>query len=152
LEMYTEFLRYHGFAVIPVSDTRDALMRAPQADIVVTGMNLDDPMNGVELVERLRHNDRTRSTPIIVLTACVWPKDRARAEGAGCDVFLPKPCLPNDLLGEVRQLLAATHPQAEDTPHVFRIPSHRTVRHTHVRHTHVRHAAHRLSRVLTRSS
>jgi len=38
LEMYAEFLRYHGLAVIPVSDTRDALMLAPQADIVVTGM------------------------------------------------------------------------------------------------------------------
>ena len=147
LEMYTEFLRYHGLAVIPVSDTRDALMLAPQADIVVTGMNLDDPMDGVELVSRLRHNDCTRSTPIIVLTACAWPKDRARAEGAGCDVFLPKPCLPNDLLGEVRQLLAATRSQTADTPHVFQIPSHRAARRAHGWH-----AAHRLSRVLTRSS
>ena len=107
LEMYAEFLRYHGLAVIPISDARHALMLAPQADIVVTGMNLDDPIDGVELVSRLRHDDCTRSTPIIVLTACVWPKDRERAEGAGCDVFLPKPCLPNDLLGEVRQLLTA---------------------------------------------
>jgi CheY-like chemotaxis protein len=111
LEMYTEFLRYHGLAVIPVSDSRDALMLAPQADIVVTGMNLDDPIDGAELVSRLRHNDHTRFTPIIVLTACVWPKERARAEGAGCDVFLPKPCPPNDLLDLVRQLLAATRSQ-----------------------------------------
>jgi two-component system cell cycle response regulator DivK len=147
LEMYTEFLRYHGLAVIPVSDTRNALMLAPQADIVVTGMNLDDPMDGVELVSRLRHNDRTRSTPIIVLTACVWPKERVRAEGAGCDVFLPKPCLPNDLLREVWQLLTATRPQAADTPHVFQLPSHRAARRALGWH-----AAHRLSRVLTRSS
>jgi two-component system cell cycle response regulator DivK len=128
LEMYTEFLRYHGLAVIPVSDSRDALMLAPQADIVVTGMNLDDPMDGVELVSLLRHSDCTRSTPIIVLTACVWPKERARAEGAGCDVFLPKPCLPNDLLDEVRQLIAATRSQAADTPRGFQPPSHRAAR------------------------
>ena len=146
LEMYAEFLRYHGLAVIPVSDTRNALMLAPQADIVVTGMNLDDPMDGVELVSRLRHNDCTRSTPIIVLTACVWPKERARAECAGCDVFLPKPCLPNDLLGEVRQLLAATRSQAADTPRGFQLPSRRAVRRALGWH-----AAHRLSRVLTRS-
>ena len=82
------FLRYHGLAVIPVSDARDALMLAPQADIVVTGITLDDLMDGVELVSRLRHDDCTRSTPIVVLTACAWPTDR--------DVFLPKPCLPND--------------------------------------------------------
>jgi CheY-like chemotaxis protein len=132
--------------VIPVSDTRDALMLAPQADIVVTGMNLDDPMDGVELVSRLRHNDCTRSTPIIVLTGCVWPKERARAEGAGCDVFLPKPCLPNDLLGKVRQLLAATRSQTAETPRGFQLPSHRAVRRGLGWH-----AAHRLSRVLTRS-
>jgi two-component system, cell cycle response regulator DivK len=133
LEMYAEFLRYHGLAVIAVSDTRDALVEAPQADIVVTGMNLDDPMDGVgvELVARLRHDDCTRSTPIIVLTACAWPKDRERAEGAGCDVFLLKPCLPNDLLREVWQLLTATRSQAADTPHVFQLPSHRPVRHAH---------------------
>ena len=111
LEMYAEFLRCHGLVVIPVSDARDALMLASQADIVVTGMILDDAMDGVELVSRLRHDDCTRSTPIIVLTACVWPKERARAEGAGCDVFLPKPCLPNDLLGKVQQLLTATRSQ-----------------------------------------
>ena len=107
LEMYTEFLRYHGLALMTVSNARDALVLAPQADIMVTGINLDDPMDGVELVSRLRHDDGTMHTPIIVLTACAWSRDRERAEHAGCDVFLPKPCLPNDLLREVRRLLAA---------------------------------------------
>jgi CheY-like chemotaxis protein len=85
-EMYTELQRYHGLAVIPVSDSRDALMLAPQADIVVRGMNLDDPMDGVDLVSRLQHNDCTRSTPIIVLTACVWRKNGRvlRARGVTC--------------------------------------------------------------------
>jgi two-component system, cell cycle response regulator DivK len=145
LELCAEFLRYDGLTVIPVSETKDALMLAPQADIVVTGMNLDDPMDGVELVSRLRHNDCTRSTPMIVLTACVWAKERARAEGAGCDVFLPKPCLPNDLLGEVRQLLVATRSQTTDTRR-FQLPSHRAARRAHRWH-----AAQRLSPVLTRS-
>ena len=106
LEMYTEFLRYHGLTVIPVSNAWDAFRLAPPADIVVTAMQLDDPVDGVQLVSRLRHDDCTKSKPIIVLTACASDKDRERAQGAGCDVFLPKPCLPNDLLGEVRQLLA----------------------------------------------
>ena len=126
--------------MIPVSDAGDALMRAPQADIVVTGISLDDPMDGVELVSRLRHADCTRSTPIVVLTACAWPTDRQRAEGAGCDVFLPKPCLPNDLLDQVQQLLTATRSQTADTPHVFQHPSHRTPRHAQGSP-----AAHRLS-------
>lgn len=123
LEMYAEFLRYRGLAVIPVSNSRDALMLAPEADIVVTGIILDDPMDGVELVSRLRHDECTRSTLIVVVTACAWPKDRERAERAGCDVFLPKPCLPNDLLDKVQQLLTATRSQTADAPHVFQQPS-----------------------------
>ena len=128
LDMYAEFLRYHGLAVIPVADAREALMLAPHVDIVVTGIILDDPIDGIELVSRLRYDDCTRSTPIVVLTACAWPKDRERAEAAGCDVFLPKPCLPNDLLGEVQQLLTATRSQTADAPHVFQHSSHRTAR------------------------
>ena len=147
LEMYAEFLRYNGLAVIPASHPRDALLLAPQADIVVTGIILDDSMDGVELVSRLRHDDCTRSTPVVVLTACTWPKDRARAEGAGCDVFLPKPCLPNDLLGEVQQLLTATRSRTADTPHVLPHPSHRTTRHAHKSH-----AAHRLAPPVARAS
>jgi DNA-binding response OmpR family regulator len=122
-------------------------MLAPQANIVVTGMNLDDPMDGVELISRLRHDNATKYTPIIVLTACVWPNDRKRAEVAGGDVFLPKPCLPNDMLGAVRQWLAATRSQTADTPHVFQLPSHRTARHAHGWH-----AAHRRSHSPARSS
>ena len=147
LEMYAELLGYYGLEVIAVSDARHALMLAPQADIVVTGMNLDDRMDGVELVSRLRHDDCTRSTPIIVLTACAWPNDRERAERAGCDLFLPKPCLPNDLLGETRRLLTATRSQPAATPHVLEHRSHRTARHAQGSH-----AAHRLSHRLARSS
>ena len=148
LEMYTEFLRYHGLAVIPVSDSSDALMLAPQADIVVTGMTLDDPISGVELISRLRHADCTRSTPIIVLTACASPTDRTRAEGAGCDVYLLKPCLPSDLLHEMWQLLTATHSQAAVTPHVFQRPSSQPA----VRHAPRWPAAHRLRRPVARPS
>ena len=119
LEMYAEYLRYYGHVVIAVSKGSDALRLAPLADIVITGIHLDDPMDGVELVSRLRHDDGTKATPIVVLTACAWPKDRARAEGAGCDLLLPKPCLPNDLLDEVRQLLAGPRPQAAVIPDVF---------------------------------
>ncbi len=101
LEMYAEFLRYHGLAPIAVSNARNALMLAPEADIIVTGIILDDQIDGVELVSRLRHDDGTMDKPIIVLTACAGRRDRERAEHAGCDVFLPKPCLPNDLLHHV---------------------------------------------------
>jgi CheY-like chemotaxis protein len=107
-EMYTEFLRYEGFRVIPASTARDGLTAARHVDIIVTGLLLPGDMDGVELLTRLKKDERTKRIPVIVLTACVWKSDRDRAEGAGCDVFLPKPCLPDDLMRTVRRLLASS--------------------------------------------
>ena len=106
--MYAEFLRYQGFVPVPMSTAADALSVAPRADVVVTGILLPGQMDGIELVTRLKTDDRTKRIPVIVLTACAWQSDRDRATTAGCDVFLPKPCLPDALVREVRRLLAAS--------------------------------------------
>lgn len=105
LEMYAEFLRYAGCAAITVSKASDALVLAPRADIIVTGILLDDQMDGIELVSCLRREDATKHTPIVVLTTSAWRQEQERAVQAGCDVFLSKPCLPDTLLGAVRRLL-----------------------------------------------
>ena len=107
-EMYTEFLRYHGLLVVPVSTARDGLTVAPRADVIITGLLLPGDMEGIEFIARLKSDERTGRIPIIVLTACAWKTDRERAEDAGCDVFLAKPCLPDHLLREVRLLLDAS--------------------------------------------
>src|SRR6266581_2425294 len=74
--------------------TEDALALARTTDIVVTGIRVPGPFDGVELVRRLRANDGTKHKPIIVVTACAFEPDQQRACAAGCDAFLPKPCLP----------------------------------------------------------
>ena len=105
LEMYVEFLRYSGCAAITATNGTDALMLARTADIIITGIRLDGRTDGVELVSYLRADEGTMHKPIIVLTASAWPHVQARAERAGCNVFLPKPCLPDALLREVHRLL-----------------------------------------------
>ena len=109
-EMYTEFFRYEGLLPVPVSNARDGLTVARRADIVVTGLLLPGDIDGIEFIARLKRDERTKRIPLIVLTACAWKSDRERAEKAGCDVFLAKPCLPDHLLREVRILLAASKP------------------------------------------
>ena len=113
LEMYAEYLRYSGLAAIAVSNAKDALTFAPGADIIVTGMVLDGKVGGAELVSRLRGDEGTMHKPIIVLTASAWREERERAEHAGCDVFLSKPCLPDALLREVRLLLPTMQARLE---------------------------------------
>jgi CheY-like chemotaxis protein len=104
--MYAEFLRHDGFSPICVSTAEDGLTQAPGASVIVCGILLHGQMNGIDLIAQLRRDDRTMRTPIVVLTACAWDADRRRAEQAGCDAFLTKPCLPEDLSREVRRLLA----------------------------------------------
>jgi len=107
--MYAEFFRHEEFLPIPVSNGRDGLTVARHADVIVTGLLLLlGDMDGIEFIARLKRDERTTRIPLIVLTACAWKSDRQRAEEAGCDLFLAKPCLPDHLLREVRILLAAS--------------------------------------------
>jgi CheY-like chemotaxis protein len=107
-EMYAEFLRLHGLLSVPISTARDGLAAAAKADVVVTDLLLPGDIDGIEFIRRLKGDERTKQVPVVVVTACAWTTDRARAEEAGCDLFLPMPCLPDDLLRHVRRLLRAT--------------------------------------------
>ena len=112
--MYAEYLRSNGFSVTEVDSTDAGLSAAPSADLVVTAIRMPGTFDGIELVRRLRDDNRTKAMPLIVLTACTFEPDQARAFAAGCDVFLPKPCLPEQLLAEARRLIEdATHLRAQ---------------------------------------
>jgi len=104
-EMYGDLLRLHGFVVLAFSDADEALQMAPVANIVITDVRLRGATDGLQLIARLRCDERTRHTPVIVLTACAFPYHQARAEAVGCDRFLPIPCLPDRLLREVQRFL-----------------------------------------------
>ena len=100
------YLRAQGFDPIVMDDPDEALRQAAHVDLIVTGIRLRASDDGLALIHRLRQSDATRATPIIVLTACAFDEDRARAFAAGCDTFLVKPCTPEALLVEVHRLMA----------------------------------------------
>jgi len=104
-EMYVELFRHYNIDVIAVGDSQEALILAPQADVIVTDIRLGGDVDGYELISRLRRDEVTRDTPIIVLSASVMPADRQRAHDAGCDLFLAKPCPHEDLVGSVARVL-----------------------------------------------
>lgn len=112
-QMYAEYLWLQQFTVIQADNTADGLSRAPDADAIVTGIRVPGPFDGIELVRRLRADDRTRNKPIVVVTACVYEPDQQRARSAGANVFLPKPCLPETLAAEIRTALMAAPARRE---------------------------------------
>jgi len=106
-EMYTEYLTYSGFEVIQAANGVEALRCAIDQlpDIIL--MDLALPlMDGWEVTRRLKADSRTAHIPVVALTghALSWLLDAAKR--AGCEAWITKPCLPEDLLREVRRVLA----------------------------------------------
>ena len=107
-EMYTEFLCHSGLRAIAVDNAADALARAREAQVVVTGINLRGEVDGIALVRQLKEDQPTRHTPVIVLSASALLPAREHAHRAGCDLFLSKPCLPSHLLTEILRLVTTS--------------------------------------------
>jgi DNA-binding response OmpR family regulator len=113
LSGYVEFLTAAGFEPIGAPNSAEALPMAlgnPPA-AVVTDITLPG-MNGFELAAALRADSRTRSIPIIGLTAH-WTADvHARARDVAMQVVLSKPCIPAHLVAELNRVLS--HAKAPD--------------------------------------
>lgn len=95
-----------GFQPVTAETAEDAFARACQLrpDVIVTDVALADA-SGVELTRRLRSDMRTRDAGIIGLTGQSLGTTKREAKEAGCDRFLLKPCLPDVLAWEIREVL-----------------------------------------------
>lgn len=105
-EIYGSYLGHHGFGVFTAPDGHEAveLALAHRPDVIV--MDLAMPrLNGITAVHRLKQDARTRRIPVIILTGYAFRAIQQGALEAGADVFLTKPCLPEDLEQHVRALL-----------------------------------------------
>ena len=105
-EMYCESLRADGFEVRTARSGEDVLRLAPDAmpAVVVTDLRLRGKIDGLELARRLRAENHNPSMRIIMLTGASLGDEQARAKAAGCDRFLLKPCLPEALANEIREI------------------------------------------------
>ena len=107
-EMYAEYLQFSGFRVAEARNGNEAVTRAfeLQPDLILMDLSLPG-MDGWEATRVLKADARTRHIPVVALTGHALASASAGAKKAGCDSFLTKPCLPDDLVVEVRRLLSA---------------------------------------------
>jgi CheY-like chemotaxis protein len=69
-------------------------------------MDLSMPeVDGITATQRIRRHPRTRNIPVILLTGYPQKAIQRGALEAGVNVFLTKPCLPEDIELHVRRLL-----------------------------------------------
>jgi len=105
-EMYAEYLSFSGFRVIEAQDGQEAIEQsiAQRPSLIVMDLSLP-VMDGWEATRRIKADERTRDIRIVVLTGHSAASHAKGAREAGCDSFLAKPCLPDQLVTEIRRLL-----------------------------------------------
>lgn len=107
-EMYAEYLQFSGFRVAEARNGNEAVEQAfsLRPDLILMDLSLPG-MDGWEATRRLKADDSTKHIPIVALTGHALAGASEGAKKAGCDSFVTKPCLPDDLVVEVRRMLNA---------------------------------------------
>jgi two-component system chemotaxis response regulator CheY len=107
-EQVTATLRQAGFDVFEAVDGVDGaevIERTLDASLVICDVNMPKK-NGIELLESLSKDERSRAIPVIMLTSEGRPQLIERARKAGARGWLVKPVKADLLLAAVRKLTA----------------------------------------------
>jgi CheY-like chemotaxis protein len=101
--MYAEYLQFNGLRVVEAVNGEEAVRRTKELLPAVVVMDLSLPvMDGWEATRRIKADPVTAKIKVIALTGHAEPAHAKKALDAGCDDFVPKPCLPADLLAKVK--------------------------------------------------
>ena len=99
-------LRNNGYEVIAANNGAEAydLACREKPDIVVTDYQMP-VMTGLELIAKLRGDERTKETPVILLTARSFAVSQEQQESLGVSSCLSKPFSPKELLKTIQDIL-----------------------------------------------
>jgi CheY-like chemotaxis protein len=105
-EMYMEYLKFAGFSVLGAVDGATAIEAARSHHPAVILMDLSMPgINGCGAARILKDDPATSDILIFAVTGHAEASYREQAALAGCDLFIPKPCSPRELVEHIcRQL------------------------------------------------
>ena len=99
-------LRNNGYEVITAGNGEEAYELAckEKPDIIVTDYQMP-VMSGLDFVEKLRSNEATVNTPVIMLTARSFAVEDKQKEELGISQCLSKPFSPKELLEIIEDIL-----------------------------------------------
>lgn len=106
-DMLSRRLMRRDYEVVIAEDGEQGLAMASGENPDLILMDLSLPvMDGWESTRRLKADPRTKSIPVIALTAHAMPGDREKSLQAGCDDFETKPVEFQRLLDKIEMLLS----------------------------------------------
>jgi two-component system, cell cycle response regulator DivK len=102
-DLYKDYLEFSGFDVETANNGREAIDRALvlQPDVILMDASMP-VLDGWQATKELKANPATKDIPVLALTAHAFDDARQEAKAVGCDGFVTKPCLPDELVARVR--------------------------------------------------
>jgi len=108
-----------GFEVAAARDGLEALQLIEQTEPAIVLLDLEMPkLNGLELTRYLRGRSQTKSIPVLMITSRASEKYQVLADAAGVSLMLGKPISEDDLISNVRKLMAREIPKVAALEHV----------------------------------
>lgn len=106
LVLLIEVLKLLGCSFISSKDGQTAILMAQnyQPDLILLDIMLPD-VNGVEVVQRLKQDSQTMTIPIVAITAMARVQDRERIFLAGCNDYIKKPYIIDELEATIRRYI-----------------------------------------------
>lgn len=105
-ELYAEYLTYAGFSVATAINGHEAVRLAQllKPDLVLMDIRLPG-MDGLEATADLKRDPQTSHIPVVAITADPSFEVADRCREAGCDAFITKPVLPDEVVRQIRAVL-----------------------------------------------
>lgn len=114
-DMIAISLEMADFRVIEADNAQKGLTKAvdERPDIILLDWMMPGT-SGVELARRLKREDTTRETPIILLTAKGEEDNKVHGLDAGADDYITKPFSPRELIARMRAVLRRSTPASQN--------------------------------------
>ena len=105
-KLFCDVLKAGGFAVEPLGDGRDVLVRAREfvPNLIIMDIQLPN-ISGLELIEALKGDPELRPIPVLAVTAYAGKSDEERIREAGAEGYLAKPVSIGPFMMAVRALV-----------------------------------------------
>lgn len=105
-ELLEAYLVPQGYEVIKVQSGQEAFEKISGSQIDLVLLDIMMPgTSGIEVLEKLRADEKTKAIPVVMVTALKDTEDKLKALEAGCDDFISKPFDKTELLARVKSIL-----------------------------------------------
>jgi CheY-like chemotaxis protein len=109
MQLVEYLLEEGGYAIVKATSGEEALSitrdeQVPAPDLILMDIHLPG-MDGLSVVRQMKSDDRTRTVPILALTAHAMRGDKDRFLEAGCDGYISKPIDVKTFLSSLEQYM-----------------------------------------------